>query len=97
MKKLYNILIVSLMVSSIGFYSCETVELERVIDPNALSSDQADPNLLLNSIQLAYVQNQTVFNNNSADLARIDYMFGRNYTENYDSGNFKCSLDSFLQ
>ena len=61
------------------FTGCETNELDLTISPNALSPSQADPNLLLNSIQLAYVGNQTTFNNLGAQLTRIDYFFGRNY------------------
>lgn len=86
MKKLYNILIVSLFVSSIGFYSCETVELESLASPNELSSDQADPDLLLNSIQLSYRNNQTTFNNNSSSLARITVFQSRNYLQSLDGG-----------
>ena len=86
MKKLYNILIVSLIVSTVGFYSCETVELENLASPNALSSEQADPDLLLNSIQLAYRNNQTTFNNNASGLARITVFGSRNYLQSLDGG-----------
>lgn len=86
MKKLYNILIVSLMVTTVGFYSCETVELENLTDPNALSSDQADPDLLLNTVQLIYRNNQTTFNNNSSSLARITVFGSRNYLQSLDGG-----------
>jgi hypothetical protein len=86
MKKLYNILIVSLMVTSVGFYSCETVELEDLASPNALSTDQADPDLLLNSIQLQYRNNQTTFNNVSSNLSRITVFQSRNYLQSLDGG-----------
>ncbi len=58
---------------------CETNELDLTVSPNALSPTQADPNLLLNSIQLAYATNQTDFNDLGAQLTRIDYFGGRNY------------------
>lgn len=63
--------------------SCETTELDLRTSPNELASDQADPNLLLNAIQLAYGTNQQVLSDRSAELTRIDYMFGRNYFNNY--------------
>ena len=95
MKKLYKFLLVSLMVSSVGFYSCETVELENLTDPNELAPDQADPNLLLNSIQLAYKDNETAFNNLGSQVARIDYMFGRNYVENFDGATLNAVWTRF--
>ncbi len=59
--------------------SCETTELDLRVSPNDLSADQADPNLLLNSIQLAYASNQAELSDEAAELTRIDYFFGRNY------------------
>ena len=68
------------MIATSGvFYSCETTDLNLTVSPNALSPDQADANLLLNNIQLAYNSSLTTFNDYSAQLGRIDYMFGRNY------------------
>ncbi len=61
------------------FTSCETTELDNRVSPNDLAADQADPNLLLNSIQLAYMTNQQVLSDRAAELTRIDYFFGRNY------------------
>ena len=66
--------------------SCETVELESLASPNALSSDQADPDLLLNSIQLAYRNNQITFNGNGSSLARITVFGSRNYLQSLDGG-----------
>ncbi len=63
--------------------SCETTDLDLRTSPNDLASNQADPNLLLTSIQLAYATNQQTFSDVSAELTRIDYMFGRNYFNNY--------------
>jgi hypothetical protein len=63
--------------------SCETTDLDLRVSPNDLASDQADPNLLLTSMQLAYGTNQQTLSDLSAQLTRIDYMFGRNYFNNY--------------
>ncbi|MDM9631088.1 SusD/RagB family nutrient-binding outer membrane lipoprotein [Robiginitalea aurantiaca] len=63
--------------------SCETTDLDLRVSPNDLASDQADPNLLLTSVQLAYGTNMQVMSDQSAELTRIDYMFGRDYFNNY--------------
>ncbi len=78
MKKIikYISMVFAAMVLVTG---CETNELDLTVSPNALSPTQADPNLLLNTIQLAYRNNQSTFNNLGAQLTRIDYFFGRNY------------------
>lgn len=68
--------------------SCETTDLDLRTSPNALASDQADPNLLLTSIELAYATNQQTFSDRSAELTRIDYMFGRDYFNNYPGSTF---------
>ena len=84
MKKLYKYLLLTTIAASTLFYSCETLELEILESPNSLAQGQEDPDLLLNSIQLAYNANMVAFNDNSSSLARIDYMFGRNYFENFN-------------
>lgn len=68
-----------LIAGSSLFYSCETVELEIIENPNTLNPDQADPDLLLNSIQLAYLANMGVFNGNASNLTRLEQFFGRDY------------------
>ena len=83
MKKLYIIPFLAFLTVFSVFQSCETVELEKLQDPNALSPDQADPTLLFNSVQLNYKNTVTTFNNLGGQLSRIDYMGGRVYYENY--------------
>ena len=95
MKKLYKFLLISVLSSITLFYSCDTVELEILTSPNALSVDQADPDLLLNSMQLSYRGSQRTFQANSAELGRISYMFGRNYLENYGPGTLTNSWNSY--
>ena len=73
----------TVLSASVFFYSCETTELEDLASPNALSADLADVDLLLNSIQLNYLGSMGNMHGTSAPLARIQYMFGRNYYENY--------------
>ena len=88
MKTIYKIFLLALISSGTLFYSCETTELEQLVSPNALSPEQADPDLLLNTIQRAFVTNAITFNDRSAELTRIDYMFGRDYFNNYNSSTF---------
>ena len=95
MKKLYKFLLISVLSSITLFYSCDTVELEILTSPNALSVDQADPDLLLNSMQLSYRGSQRTFQANSAELGRISYMFGRNYLENYGPGTLTNSWNTY--
>lgn len=82
MKKIYKYLLLTMLTMGTLFYSCETTELELITSPNALSPELADPEFMLNRIQMEFVRTITIFNNESADLARIDYMFGRNYFSN---------------
>lgn len=88
MKTIYKIFLLALISSGTLFYSCETTELEQLVSPNAISPEQADPDLLLNAIQRAYVTNAITFNDRGAELTRIDYMFGRDYFANYNSSTF---------
>lgn len=59
--------------------SCETTELDLTVSPNELSPTQSDPNLLLNSIQLAYASNQHFLSEDLGELTRIEYFSGRDY------------------
>ena len=86
MKRIFKYLMMTVLSASVFFYSCETTELEDLASPNALSADLADVDLLLNSIQLNYLGSMGNMHGTSAPLARIQYMFGRNYYENYSSG-----------
>ena len=95
MKKIYKYLLMTIIASSTLFYSCETIELEDLASPNSLDASKADPDLLLNSIQLAYRANQITFNDRSAELSRIDYFFGRDYLEALDGGTLNSVWTRF--
>lgn len=86
MKTIYKYFLLTILATSTVFVSCETTELELLTSPNALSPDQADPDFLLNSIQMDYVDAITDFNNLSAQLTRIDYFNGLNYFNDLGSG-----------
>lgn len=89
MKKIYKYITVVLF-SGLFFNSCETTDLDLLVSPNDLAADQADPNLLLNSIQLGYASNMSTISNFGAEVTRIDYMFGRNYFNNYPGDTFNA-------
>lgn len=95
MKTIYRILVLALIASGGIFYSCETTQLELLDNPNALSDDQADPNLLLNSVQRAYVTSLGVLNDRSSELARIDYVGGRDYFAMYNSSALDGTWNRF--
>ncbi|MFK5891497.1 MAG: SusD/RagB family nutrient-binding outer membrane lipoprotein [Flavobacteriaceae bacterium] len=86
MKKIYKFLLLTMIATSGIFYSCETTDLNLKVSPNALSPTLSDADLLLNSIQLDYVNSITTFNNLSGQLSRIDYLFGRNYFSAFGPG-----------
>ena len=83
MKRIYKFFILTVLATGTMFYSCETTELEDLASPNALAEDQADPSLLFNNIQLAYRNAIDTFSGIGGDLSRSDYMFGRNYFNNF--------------
>jgi len=94
MKNIFKILTI-IGIVSFTFSSCETTELDLRTDPNALSPDQADVNFLLNNIQLEFIDiidggggQADGLGRVGAELARIDYMFGRNYTNAYSPNTF---------
>ncbi|WP_421804379.1 SusD/RagB family nutrient-binding outer membrane lipoprotein [Flagellimonas sp.] len=76
------------LFAGLTFTACETTDLDLRVSPNDLAADQADPNLLLNSIQLAYASNMDAISDLGAELTRIDYMFGRDYFNNYPGDTF---------
>lgn len=55
--------------------SCESTELDLVVDPNNLSPEQSDPNFLLNNIMLDFATTWNGFNNPSRDLTRMENLF----------------------
>jgi len=71
--------ILSLVLVCLMIQACDQTDLDLRVSPNDLAADAADPNLLLNSVQLAYAGNQQVLANIAGRLTRIDYFFGRDY------------------
>jgi len=67
------------LFTAVLFTGCETTDLDLRVSPNDLAADQADPNLLLNSVQLAYGTNQQVLADVADGLTRIGYFNNRDY------------------
>jgi len=73
MKNIQYILTIAVFALLIG---CETTELDLTTDPNNLSLDQVDANLLLNDIQTTFVGIYNGYNAPSRDLMRMENLFG---------------------
>jgi len=58
---------------------CNQTDLDLTVSPNDLAADQSDPNLLLNSMQIAYAANQEALSGLGGELTRLEYFFGRDY------------------
>ena len=86
MKRIFKYLMMTVIAAGTMFYSCETMELEDLTDPNALSPDLADADLLLNTIQVNYLGAMQDMQFNGAALGRISHMGGRVYYENFGGG-----------
>lgn len=71
--KIKNLL--SLVFIAVLLSSCESTELDLVTDPNNLSVDQSDPNLVLNSVLLNFTGIWNGLNNPSRDLIRMENQF----------------------
>lgn len=87
MKKIIKIMCVAAVLGAF-VQSCETTELDLRTNPNALSADQGSPDFLLNNIQLDFATTVESFGRTGAELARIDYMFGRSYRGVYTPSSF---------
>ena len=73
MKKIAQILYVSIMI--LITFSCETTELSLVEDPNTIRPDQANPQFLLNAMQLDYLRFIQYNSDINARLTRVNAMF----------------------
>jgi len=73
-----NIFKITLLASALAFFTgCETVELELLENPNNISTGSADPNFILNDIQLTFTRNVwNGFNGTDLPLVRMTNQFG---------------------
>jgi len=92
MKNIYKFSIFTLLAFGSMFYSCETLELEKLANPIALT--EADPDLLLNRIQNDFRASMAEFNFEGSTLGRILVMGTRNYFARYGSGTVSTSWNN---
>ncbi|MBT8316251.1 MAG: SusD/RagB family nutrient-binding outer membrane lipoprotein [Lutibacter sp.] len=88
MKKISKLLKLMLFCGVLVLGSCETTELDITQNPNALSPEQANPDFFMNSIQEDFARFVETFGRRGAELTRIDYMAGRDYTSAYSPAGF---------
>lgn len=82
MKNYNKLSIIGILVLMLGV-SCETVDLNQLNDPSELTPSSADPELLLNNVQLRFVNaiaynedNEDGINVRAAEFARMQHLFG---------------------
>ncbi|MCB0462241.1 MAG: SusD/RagB family nutrient-binding outer membrane lipoprotein [Flavobacteriaceae bacterium] len=92
MKNIYKFLILTLVASGTMFYSCETIELEKLANPIDLTS--ADPDLLLNRIQIDFKNSIAELNFEGGTLGRVNVMGTRNYFARYGSGTVSTTWNN---
>lgn len=90
LKNIKQLLIKGSLVSFslIGLVSCESVDLEILDNPNALTPGQSDLNLFLNSIQLGTNTFFQQVNDEGMQVTRITVMAGPTYTNAYAPTQF---------
>lgn len=77
MKKHFNIITkITLVLSLLVVSSCETTELDLQDNPNALTLNSADPNFVLNSMQLGFVGQHLQLSQISRGTMRHTAQFG---------------------
>lgn len=77
-----------LFVSVLGFIHCDNLLKSDFQDGENIEAIQADPSLLLNSVQL---ETRSIFSSASSiggELTRMDYMFGRTYQDAFSPSSF---------
>ncbi|MAN58755.1 MAG: hypothetical protein CMC08_02835 [Flavobacteriaceae bacterium] len=71
-----NILKITLVAGLMAFFTgCETTELELLESPNNITAESADPNFVLNDIQLTFRGIFSGYNTTSTELIRMDNLF----------------------
>lgn len=83
MKTIKNKIKALSLLILIGFIGCETGDLNQLNDPSNLTPASADPELLLNNVQLQFVNaiaynedNEDGINIRAAEFVRMQHLFG---------------------
>jgi len=86
MKKIKNIKLTATLVCFAFFLiGCENADLNIQDNPNALTAESADPNFILNSIQVNFTNQHFSLSNSALDIMRNTNMFGT-YASNATNG-----------
>jgi Starch-binding associating with outer membrane len=88
MKKINYLIKLMFFCGALFLGSCETTELDLSENPNALTPSQANPDFFMNAIQEDFARFVETFGRRGAELTRIDYMSGRDYTNAYSPAGF---------
>ena len=83
MKNISKLFTYVLLAAGLVFTSCETTDLDLLDDPNNVTQDKASLDRFMTAIQLDFTSFMRQMGGNGAALTRINYMFGRTYTNNY--------------
>lgn len=95
MKTINKNLLKSVFLSLFFFIiSCETVEVELLDDPNAVSLTQADLNFFLNSNQVSYANFFEGMTEPGMEATRLTHMFGPLYQNAYTSNEFDTEWET---
>lgn len=86
MRKIKYIAI--LLLGLITLYSCETTDLDKTENPNALSPNQSDIDLTMNGILVRTGQFTNSIGSYGSQFTRIRNMFGNNYQEVFGAATF---------
>ena len=97
MRKINNLIKMLVLCGGLFFASCETTELDLTVNPNALSPTQADPDFYLNAIQISFAYLTENNGRTAGQLARVDYMSGRDYQNAYSPAGFDGRWSSAYQ
>lgn len=84
MKNISKLFTYLILATGLVLTSCETTELELLDDPNNVTADKADLDRYLNEIQLDFASFMRQMGGNGGQLTRINYMFGRQYVNNFE-------------
>lgn len=79
---------VILVLSLIALVSCETTDLDKQNNPNALSPNNADIDLTMNAIMVRTGEFTNTMGSYGSRFTRIRNMFGRNYLNVFGPANF---------
>ena len=83
MKKTFKI-----FLAAVGLLMATSCELDLLDNPNEVSTEQGDPDFVLNSVQLNFADFFVAMSQFGMDNTRMLAMFGNNYPNAYQATTF---------